>query len=160
MKTKHNQKGSLTLEGMLMAAAIVGAILIIISAVPRIQYNMNLSELQSQVSELGAAGFKAKKRRPNYTTINLAMLCDDNYLGDEYCSGTPGQSVNSFGGDLNFNANATNPGLRDITVTLPSDNTRIAEIADTLASQSRGRCIQADGCSTLTVVGSTITVTM
>ncbi|OEF63591.1 hypothetical protein OAA_13955 [Vibrio cyclitrophicus 1F175] len=160
MKTKRNQKGSLTLEGMLIAAAIVGAIILIISTIPRIQYNMNLSELQSQVSELGSAGVKAKKRRPNYATIDLEMLCDDNYLGDEYCSGTPGQAVNSFGGDLDFNANATNPGLRDITVTLPSDNTRIAEIADTLASQSRERCVQADGCTTLSVVGSTITVTM
>lgn len=158
--TKHNQKGAMSIEGMLIAAGVVGAILIILSAIPRIQFNMNVSELQSQVSEVGSAGLKAKKRRPNYSTVDLEMLCDDNYLGDEYCSGTPGQAVNSFGGDLDFTANAANPGLRDIKVTIPSDNTRIAEIADTLSSQARGNCIQADGCANLSVVGTTITVTM
>lgn len=159
----HNRKKQAGMATIDVAAAVVVLVILLVVALmelPGIFFNINMSNLQQEVTTVSTAAYKAKKGRPNYRLVTMQKLCDDKYLSDKFCDGTPGQSVNAFGGDITYAPNTANPGLRDIVVTIPNDPERINEIADTLASQSRAQCVQASGCSTLAVTGNTITVTM
>ncbi|AIW17495.1 type II secretion system protein [Vibrio tubiashii] len=163
MKYYQNKRkqGGFTLIEM----AFVVAIIAILGAaglytLPQIFGDTALSNLQQEVTDVSTAAYKAKKNRPNYKNLDMKKLCDDGYLKDKYCEGTPGVGVNSFGGDVIFTPHPTNFALRNIKVTIPNDLSRINEIADTLAPQSRNKCTSASGCTTLTIAGNAITITM
>ena len=163
MKNSHSKKnqGGFTLIEM---AVVVGIVAVIgaagLYALPKIMFTNSLTSLQQEVAEFGTAAYRAKKRAPNYRLVNTQKVCAYKYVEEKYCGATPGVGVNSFGGDIKVDPNPTNPGLRNVTVTIPNDLERISEIADTLAGQSRNACQMADGCSTLTVAGNKITVTL
>ncbi|SHO55563.1 prepilin-type cleavage/methylation domain-containing protein [Vibrio quintilis] len=157
---RNQQKGFASIDASFSVIVLTVILFLALSVLPGIFFNIHLSGLEKEVIEVGTAAYQAKKARPNYSEITMQKLCDDKYLTEDYCGSTPGQSANSFGGDITYQTNSSNPGLRDIVVTIPSDPDRINQIADTLASQSREKCTVADGCDTLAVNGNTITITM
>lgn len=155
----NRQRGASTTDMIIWAALIIGALIFVISKVPDIRYAMQVAAFQSDVSTISDATYRWKKMRPNYTGVSIGTLCTDKYLPESIC-GTTNNAVatNQFGGNWTVAANS-NPGLYNIVATIPSDPTRMNDLADTMAPTTRGNCTKASGCSTITATGTTLTMT-
>lgn len=141
---------------IILTVAVLG---FIISLVPQAKYMLNVSAFQSDVSTISSATYNWKKRRPNYAKVSIQKLCSDNYLSNSICGDSnDGKSTNPFGGDWTVTPNA-NPGLYNITATLPNDTNHINELADTMAPATRSNCSESDSCDTLTKTTNSITMT-
>lgn len=160
MKTyKSKQRGASTVDILIYAVLLIALIGFVVSQVPSIRFSMNVSAFQSDTSTISNAVYNWKKRRPNYSDVSLEKLCTDNYLNESICgSSNDGKSTNPFGGDWTVKANS-NPGLYDITGTLPNDTDHVNELADTMAPVTRSNCSEAEGCETLTKTTNSITMT-
>ncbi|MFW7525623.1 type II secretion system protein [Vibrio ostreicida] len=156
---KRKQGGMASLDKLIAVAAMVIGIMWLLSQQPKAEYNENLTLLQMQVSDVKTASRNWKKRG-TYTGVSMAVLCTNSLLDDVLCSGTPGQNVNAFGGHLTIAVNSTNPALRTIVVTIPNDADKVNDIAATLANLTRDQCVSMTGCSTISVTGTSITLTV
>ncbi|MBL4262811.1 type II secretion system protein [Vibrio fluvialis] len=157
--TRRNKQGGFGVVDQFIAIVMAFGVLVYIFGIkPEVDFNTALSLLQTEVNSVADAMYKQKKTKATYKDSTMENMCSDKYLTGWLCEGTPGKNVNAFGGDIEGTADTTNPALRSIKVTIPSDADRINEIADTLASQSRSRCTSATDCDTITVSGTTITV--
>ncbi|GEK15413.1 hypothetical protein [Aliivibrio fischeri] len=98
----------------------------------------------------------------NHTGVNMAKVCDErrNAVSMKICGDARnGVGTNPYGG--NYTLEPDNSNLARIKVGVSNVDTQyIDALADSLASLAAGNCTQAAGCSTLTVSGNTITVTM
>lgn len=159
LNINNRQRGAASLDMIIWAALIIGALIFVISKVPDIRYALRVSAFQSDISTISDAAYRWKKMRPNYTGVNIGTLCTDKYLPESICGTTNnGVATNQFGGNWTVTAN-TNPGLYNIEATIPSDPTRMNDLADTMAPATRGNCTQAAGCSTITATGTKLTMT-
>ncbi|MFM4936174.1 type II secretion system protein [Aeromonas veronii] len=165
MNVKNNLKrqGGFSLLELMVYLAIVAIIAIGIMALKNdTVYSSKHNDLVSQAQTVSVATDRWQKRRPNKTGVSMTVLCTTGarYLDDSICgTAGDGKKSNVFGGDISVAANSANPSLVDITLSgLPADN--IADIADALAAISNGRCQSATGCSSISVTGSSVKVTM
>ncbi|OLF56815.1 hypothetical protein BTN33_22780 [Aeromonas veronii] len=165
MNVKNNLKyqGGFSLLELMVVLAIVAIIAIGIMALKNdTVYSSKHNDLVSQAQTVSVATDRWQKRRPNKTGVSMTVLCaaGARYLDDSVCgTAGDGKKSNVFGGDISVAANSANPSLVDITLSgLPADN--ITDIADALAAISNGRCQSATGCSSITVTGSSVKVTM
>ena len=157
---KNKQRGASTTDVLIAGAVIIAALIFLVSKVPDIRYAQKLSAFQADAATISEAAYKWKKMRPNYSGVNMGVLCSSTrkLLPESICgTSNNGVASNQFGGNWTIVAN-TNPGLYNITATIPNDADRIDDIADTMAPTTRSRCSQAQGCGTLTVAGTTITM--
>ena len=171
MKTLRNQKtktvfnnkqcGASTVDVMIAAGFIIGAILLTVMMVPKIQDAMTISSFQRDASTIQSGVLRWKKARSNYTGVSLTEICNQNILtkGGTICgTGNDCQATNPFGGNWTVTANS-NPGLFDIEATLPNNPDSMLEVADTMAPITRGNCQSATPCATLKATGTTLTMT-
>ncbi|AZQ13268.1 hypothetical protein [Shewanella khirikhana] len=156
---KNRERGASTTDMIIWAALIIGALIFTISKVPDIRYALRVAAFQADTATIGDAAYRWKKMRPNYTGISIGVLCTDKYLPETICgTSNNGVATNQFGGNWTVAVNA-NPGLYNIVATIPNDPTRMNDLADTMASATRGNCTKASGCSTITATGTTLTMT-
>ena len=97
----------------------------------------------------------------NHTGVSMAKVCDEkrNAVSMKICgTGRDGVGTNQYGGDYTL-APDTNTSRIKVGIT-NVDTQYIDALADSLAGLAAGNCTQASGCSTLSVSGNTITVTM
>ncbi|GIU51290.1 hypothetical protein TUM4438_40390 [Shewanella sairae] len=157
----NKQRGASTVDVMIAAGFIIGAILLTVMIVPKVQDAMTISSFQRDASTIQSSVLRWKKARSNYTGVTLSEICNQNILtkGGTICgTSNNGQATNPFGGNWTVRANS-NPGLFDIVATLPNNPDSIAEVADTMAPITRGNCQSASGCATLQATGTTLTMT-
>lgn len=153
------QGGAAVTDKLLWLAVAVLALMVVLANWGSIQYQYRKIMTTLHVGKIVAAAGDWKKTKANYTGLTLTALCTDNYLSESIC-GTAGNGVasNLFGGNYTVVPN-TNPGLINIAVTMPNDADRVNDMADTLASGTRGECTSRTGCATLVVAATTITGT-
>lgn len=158
-KFNNRQRGASTTDILIWSALIIMALIFVISKVPDIRYAMQVAAFQSDAATISDATYRWKKMRPNYTGVSIGILCTDKMLPESIC-GTSNNAVstNQFGGNWTVTANS-NPGLYNISATVPNDPTRMNDLANTMAPGTRGNCTTSTGCSTLTVAGTTLTMT-
>lgn len=157
--TKHTQRGAMSVDALLITGFVIMALLFIISQGPTLAYKWNKIQFSTDVSNLINATRDWKKRRPNYEGVSLEKICTVTDLSDSICGlSGDGKSTNSFGGDWSVKVNSSK-GLFDIMATLPNDTERLADIADTMAPSTRGGCIEAAGCKTISTGADRVTMT-
>lgn len=158
----NRRKGVTLVElGLYMAAAIV----LLVGGVftwGEVKFRLDKSDLVRDVIEINSAAESWKSFRPGYTGVSMTVLCAAGQQGisKTTCGGVGGNGTNTnpFGGSYTI-AVASNVSQKTVTASnLPSD--RINEIADTLAPQTADECESATGCSTISVTGTTITMTL
>ncbi len=157
----NKQRGASTVDVMIAAGFIIGAILLTVMIVPKVQDAMTISSFQRDASTIQSGVLRWKKARSNYTGVTLTEICNQNILtkGGTICgTSNNGQATNPFGGNWTVRANS-NPGLFDIVATLPNNPDSIAEVADTMAPITRGNCQSATPCTTLTKTSTSLTMT-
>lgn len=158
---RHKQRGASTVDVMIAAGFIIGALVLTILIYPRIVASKNLSVFQVDAATISSATERWKKARSNYTGVSIPVLCAQNILpkGGTICgTGNNGTNTNSYGGNWTV-APASNPGLYTVTGTLPNDPDVIAELADAMAPTTRGNCQTATGCSTLSTTATGVSMT-
>ncbi|ANS88116.1 hypothetical protein RJD38_21665 (plasmid) [Vibrio scophthalmi] len=98
----------------------------------------------------------------NHAGVNMAKVCDErrNAVSMKICGDARnGVGTNQYGG--NYTLEPDNSNLSRVKVGVTNVDTQyIDAVADSLSALAAGNCTQAAGCSTLTVSGNTITVTM
>lgn len=158
---RHKQRGASTVDVMIAAGFVIGALVLTILIYPRIVASKNISAFQVDAATISSAAERWKKARSNYAGVSIPVLCAQNILpkdGTICGSGNDGTNTNSFGGDWTLAA-ASNPGLYTITGTLPNDPNVIAELADAMAPTTRGNCQSATGCGTLSTTATGVSMT-
>jgi hypothetical protein len=158
---RHKQRGASTVDVMIAAGFVIGALVFTISIYPRIVNSANISQFQVDAAVISSAAERWKKARSNYTGVSMAVLCAQNILtkNGSICGSTnTGANTNAFGGSWTL-APAANPGLYTVTGTLPNDPDVIAELADAMAPTTRGNCQSATGCNTLSTTATGVSMT-
>ncbi len=158
---RNKQRGASTVDVMIAAGFIIGALVLTILIYPRIVASKNISAFQVDAATISSATERWKKARSNYTGVSIPVLCAQNILpkdGTICGSGNNGTNTNSFGGNWTV-VPASNPGLYTVTGTLPNDPDVIAELADAMAPTTRGNCQSATGCSTLSTTATGVSMT-
>lgn len=157
----NKQRGASTVDVMIAAAFIIGALVLTIMIYPQITSSKNISSFQVDAATISSATERWKKARSNYTGVSIAVLCAQNILpkGGTICGTTnTGANTNSFGGSWTV-AVAKNPGLYTVTGTLPNDKDVVAELADAMAPTTRGNCQSATGCATIAQTATSVAMT-
>lgn len=156
----RKQQGAAIMDNLIAVGFVALALVFIISQVPKLQYQWNKLQFQSQVSEIVGATIAWKKSRPNFDTVSLNKVCLDGELSNSVCgTANDGKATNPFGGDWAVTVNTGSKGLFDVKATLPSDPDRIVSLSNTMSAATRGNCIEAAGCSTIATTGTDITMT-
>lgn len=159
---RNRRKGATLVElGLYMAAAIV----LLIGGVfgyGEVTFRMAKADVVKDIIEINSAAESWKSYRPSYTGVSMTVLCAAGRQGvsKSTCGGVGGNGTNTnpFGGSYTIGV-ASNVSQKTMTISnLPSD--RINEIADTLAPQTADECESATSCSTISVTGTTITMTL
>ena len=159
--TKTKQIGSSSIDLLIYATVIIAILIFIVLKVPDIRNALLISQFQSDASTISSAVYRWKKARSNYSSVTLTKICNQNIIpkGGTICGkDNDGKKTNPFGGDWTVTPN-TNPGLYDVSATLPNNPETLDELADAMAPTTRGTCQEATGCATLTASGTTITMT-
>ncbi|GLO64029.1 hypothetical protein MACH09_45370 [Vibrio sp. MACH09] len=118
------------------------------------------SQTVQAVTALKAGAEKVKVG--NHASTTLAKVCDvrRNAVSMNICgTSRNGVAMNPYGGNYTLTPNSANLSQVIIGVTRV-DTKYIDNLADALAKLSVGNCIEASGCTAITVSGSTITVIM
>ena len=155
------QRGSSTMDLLIYSAVIISLILFVVTKVPDIVSGLRISSFQSDASTISNAAYRWKKGRSNYATVSLTKICNQDILpkGGSICgAANTGVGTNPYGGNWTVTANS-NPGLYNVSATLPNDADTLGELSDAMAPVTRGACQEATGCSTLIAAGTTITMT-
>lgn len=160
VKRAFGQGGAAMTDKLIWIGIVVMALLFIFMQYADITYQYRKVLTTFHVGKITAAAQAWKKTRANYTGLtNISILCADSYLSESICgAGGNGVNANMFGGNYTVAVN-TNPGLINIAITMPNDADRVNDMADTLASGTRGECTSRTGCATLTAAATTITGT-
>lgn len=159
----NKQRGVMILDNMVAVSFIAIAFVAILTAMPTINYKMNLSNFQKQESEIAMATVSWKKARSNYTGVSMKELCTRQLINKSICgAANDGVNTNAFGGNWIVAANPTSPGTFQVQATLPNltgETGRLNDVADTMAPNTRKQCESATNCASITGAGST-TLTM
>ncbi len=128
-------------------------------------YNMGVAwskqvNTVSSVTQIKAGAEKVKS--VNHTGTTMAKVCSTgrNAVSSTICGDTrDGVGTNEYGGDYTLAPNTAN--LQQVVIGITNvDEQYIDDLADTLAKISAGNCNSAASCSSISVSGTTITVTM
>ncbi|MGR5298430.1 hypothetical protein ACPV5U_23410 [Vibrio mediterranei] len=159
MSLKRKQRGAISLDALLVIGLVMLALVFVISQAPKMVYAWNKFQYGQQAASLEKYTRDWLRGRSNFTGVTIAKVCASTDLDRKICGPkNDGKSTNPFGGDWSVAPNK-NPGLFDITGTLPNDTNRIIDIADTMAPSTRGNCQESTGCSTLKTTATGLTMT-
>ncbi|MGR5307700.1 hypothetical protein [Vibrio mediterranei] len=157
---KNKQRGAAIMDNLIASSFIALAIIFVISQAPKLMYQWNKIQFQTQAADIVAATQSWKKLRPNFDGVTITKVCQDGQLSKNVCgSSNDGVATNPFGGNWTVVVDTASKGLFKITGTLPSDADRVSSLADTMAPTTRSACIEASGCSTLSTTANSITMT-
>ncbi|MGR5465265.1 hypothetical protein ACPV5G_20215 [Photobacterium damselae] len=160
---RNKQRGAMIMDNMIASSFVAIALILILTAMPTINYKMNLSNFQKQETDIAMAAVSWKKARSNYTGVNMKQLCDRQLVSKSICGASnDGKNTNAFGGNWTVAANPTSPGTFQVQATLPNltgETGRLNDVADTMAPNTRKQCESATNCASITGAGST-TLTM
>lgn len=163
MNLTNRNKGLTIIEG---AIVLLMAILVYIMATKgwnELSYRYKKYQLTNQISEINAGAEAWRGNRSNFSGVTMTKLCASGQqsVSEQTCGGVGGSgtSSNSFGGNFTIAANTGNLSQKNIAVTgLPAE--RINELADSFAALTVNQCASAEDCDSLSVSGTTITLTM
>lgn len=155
----NKQRGAMILDNMIAASFVAVALIVILTAMPTINYKMNLSNFQKQETDIAMATVSWKKARPNYVGVSMQELCTRQLVSKSICGDNNGKGTNAFGGDWTVKGVG---GHFEVTATLPNiadEQGRLKDVADTMAPNTRKQCDKYEGCASITGGGSA-TLTM
>nr|AKN40324.1 hypothetical protein [Vibrio tasmaniensis]AKN40719.1 hypothetical protein [Vibrio tasmaniensis] len=156
----RKQAGAAIMDNLIAVGFVALAIVFIFAQVPKLQYQWNKVQFQSQTSEIVQATVAWKKSRPNFDAVSINKVCLDGELSHSICgAANDGKATNPFGGDWSVTVNTGSKGLFDVKATLPSDANHVVSLSNTMSAATRGNCIEATGCSTIKVAGTALTMT-
>ncbi|EPN0316275.1 hypothetical protein ACTTZI_004177 [Vibrio vulnificus] len=150
------QRGAMIMDNLVAVGFISMLVIGIVASIPALTHKLNVTKFQSQVNEITTAAVQWKKQRPNYDKLTIGQLCDYELISKTLCSGVAGASatttgvVNSFGGTFALTGNG---GTFSLDATLPNltgESGRQKDLADTMAPSTKGQCLEAQGCLTIT----------
>ncbi|ARR51794.1 hypothetical protein ETN89_19625 (plasmid) [Photobacterium damselae subsp. damselae] len=156
---RNKQRGAMIMDNMIAVSFVAIALIAILTAMPTINYKMNLSNFQKQESEIAMAAVSWKKARSNYKGVSMKELCTRQLVSKSICGDNNGQGTNAFGGHWTLTGV---DGHFEITATLPNiadESGRLSDVADTMAPNTRKQCASADQCASIKGAG-TSTLTM
>lgn len=114
----------------------------------------------SAVVQIKAGAEKVKS--VNHSDAAMSKVCSTgrNAVSSTICGDSrDGKGTNEYGGDYTLTGNTSN--LQQVIIGITNVDTQyIDDLADTLAKMSAGNCNSAASCSSVSVSGSTILVTM
>ena len=163
MKMQRNpnrQKG----EGMIsFIMYLILATLLFLGVVKLYNMGMAWSKQASTVSavtQIKAGAEKVKSVNHSGTSMTKVCATGRNAVSSTYCGDSrDGKGTNEYGGDYTLTGNTSN--LQQVKIGITNvDSQYIDDLADTLSKISAGNCNSAASCSSVTVSGTTITVTM
>ncbi|WP_412497208.1 type II secretion system protein [Vibrio fluvialis] len=158
MKSMKKSGGFTVIEAVIVVGFIVMFLLFVFSKVPVLKFMYDSFIFSSQHAEVVSGVERWKKGRSNFDGVTIQKVCESGEIPPSTCgSANDGKATNQFGGDWVISANSGSKGLFDVTATIPEDGDRIANLADSLAPSSRGRCTEASGCSTISTTANSIT---
>lgn len=163
-RTSNNQgnrrKGVTLVELGLYMVAAIGLLMSGVFVWGEVQFRTSKTDLVRDIQEINSAADSWKFYRSNYTGVSMAVLCAEGQqgIGKKVCGGVGGSGANTnpFGGSYTIEVGANVSQKKATATNLPAD--RIKELADTLAPLTADECTSADGCGTLQVNGTTITM--
>lgn len=156
----QHQKGAAIMDNLIAVGFVGLALIFVLSQAPKMKYQWNKLQFQLETAEIVNATNSWKKARPNFDGVTINKVCADGELGINICgTKNDGVSTNPFGGNWTVAPNAASKGLFDVTGTLPDDADHVASLSDTMASSTRGNCIEATNCATISVVDNAIKMT-
>ncbi|MCW8348724.1 hypothetical protein MD535_22300 [Vibrio sp. ZSDZ65] len=155
----RKQRGAISLDALIVIGVVILALIFVISQAPKLTYAWNKFQYGQQAASIEKYTRDWQRGRSNFATVDISKVCATTDLDRKICGpGNNGVATNPFGGNWSVTANS-NPGLFDVTGTLPNDTNRIIDIADTMAPSTRGNCQESTGCSTLSTSATGVTMT-
>ncbi|MFL7013597.1 hypothetical protein [Enterovibrio norvegicus] len=160
-RIKNRQRGELV-SATLGLLVFITVTMFIMLGWSETSFRMDKTRLLGQVNEINSGADTWKGFRSNYTGLTMAIICaaGQQSVSETTCGGVggSGSSSNAFGGNFVLTP-ATNVSQKQLNITgLPAE--RINELADSLAPVSANQCASRTGCATVTISGTSITVTM
>ncbi|MGR5465405.1 hypothetical protein ACPV5G_20935 [Photobacterium damselae] len=157
---RNKQRGAMIMDNMIASSFVAIALIVILTAMPTINYKLNLSNFQKQETDIAMAVISWKKARSNYAGVSIEKLCERQLISESICGvSNNGKETNAFGGDWkvtgvggHFEVEATLPNIED-------EKGRLSDVADTMAPNTRKQCASADNCTSIKGAG-TATLTM
>ena len=153
-------KGLALVDLILWGAGVLTLIAIIMTMYPKAMHQINMTRLDTDMTEIQKGARNWKGLRTNYAGISVSTLCSDNYLSDSLCGSGSAESANPWGGDYTVAVN-TNTSRIDITVT-DIDANYGNQVIDHVAPRTADECTNAsvDTCDTASLSGNTATFTL
>ncbi|MDF9399137.1 hypothetical protein [Vibrio sp. 1180_3] len=158
-----NRKKGLTWVEITLGFIILILVSIVLTSVfQEGMFRLKKWRLTNQVTEISSGADTWKGLKSNFTGLSMTAVCavGQQSVGATTCGGAggTGANTNAFGGSFEL-APASNVSLKSLKITnLPA--ARVNEIADGLAGMTADQCTSVTGCSTVTVAGTTLTLTL
>ncbi|EGR2026332.1 hypothetical protein DYB89_14730 [Vibrio cholerae] len=154
------QRGALSAEFLGYLVGIIAILIFVASQSPKIWDKAREIHFTWQANQIAQAVPNWKKGRTGFTGVSIAKVCASGELGKSVCGDSgDGKGTNIYGGDWDIRVNSGSSGLFDIVATIPQDTHKIASLADSVASSTRGDCTEASGCSSISKGTNSITMT-
>ncbi|MFC5079641.1 hypothetical protein VTH8203_00838 [Vibrio thalassae] len=162
LKLKARRKGVTWVEASMGFLIMILVAMVILAGFQEGMFRFKKWQLNTQVTEINSGADTWKGLRSNFNGVNMTVICaaGQQSVSESTCGGVggAGANANSFGGNFVL-APAANVSQKSLQITsLPAD--RINELADGLASMTAENCTQAQGCNSIIVAGTTITLTL
>ncbi len=159
-RLKRKKQGGWALTDNIAGVMITLAMLTAVAmAIPEGLHMYDMFKVKGAVNDFNKASVNWKGVRSNYAGIDEGDLCTDNYLNPTVCGpANDAASTNPWGGNYTVTANANSSHI-DVAIT-GIEATRVNQVADSLASITYQQCAQSDGCATIDVSGTTVTLTL
>lgn len=155
-RKRNNQKGLALVDLILWGVGILAVISIIVTMYPKAMHQINMTRLDTDMTEIQKAARNWKGLRTNYTSVDIATLCTSNYLSDSLCGDSDdATSANPWGGDYTV-AVDTNKSRISVTVTTIDANYG-QQVVDHVAPRTADECASSDSCATASLSGTTAT---
>jgi len=128
-------------------------------------YNLGVAWSKQSNTVAAVVQIKAgaeKVKSVNHSDASMSKVCSStrNAVSSSICGNSrDGVGTNEYGGNYTLTPNSANLQLVNIGIT-NVDTQYIDDLADMLAKVSAGNCNSAASCTTVTVSGNTITVTL
>lgn len=160
--TSNKKRGVTVIEGLIAVAVFAALSVLATIGYQEIMFRIDKAQLVRQVSEIDGGANTWGEGRSNFNGVSMTVLCaaGQQSISASTCGGVGGNGSgsNKFGGNFVLTV-AANAAQKSLQITnLPA--ARINEIADSLAQSTADVCESRVDCDTLTIAGTTITLTM
>ncbi len=157
---RKNQAGATLVE---FIGFIILATFLLLASIKSYSFGTEMKKQGATVTAVVQLKMAADKvMSGNHSSTNMAKVCSStrNAAPINLCGNSrDGVGVNQYGGNYTLTGNTSN--LQQVLIGVTNvDGQYIDDLADMLARVSADNCQSASSCSSLSVSGTTITVTM